>query len=40
MLHGRGSFTDNERHLLRIRMNKFSYSMVRCILGQKVAKIG
>ena len=25
MLHGRGSFTDNERHLLRIRMNKFSY---------------
>ncbi|MGY5351700.1 TauD/TfdA family dioxygenase [Wenyingzhuangia sp. IMCC45533] len=26
MLHGRGEFTDNDRHLLRIRMNKFSYS--------------
>lgn len=25
MLHGRGSFTDSERHLLRIRMNKASY---------------
>ena len=25
-LHGRGSFTDNERHLLRIRMNKISAS--------------
>ena len=23
MLHGRGSFTDYDRHLLRIRMNKF-----------------
>jgi len=23
MLHGRGQFTDNNRHLLRIRMNKF-----------------